>query len=273
VNHGDLNFHRTFPPEREPIGRLLLLADDMSFMTKEEIFSATGIPTGKSSGKVIPHIRYAEFMGLLQVERQRGKLRLRRTRVGEFVAAKDPYLTETVSQLLCHYHLTSSSGAPLWRFVVREYVRIHGPNVHRADVQRSSQTRFGINVNLSPFVSCYTRPTSFGSLGLLRVSSDKQTWSFCAHPYHGSLRYLYAYTLLSEWDQLDSNNPEITIHDVTQRLQWGAAFCWDSSEVLEVLSGLQDLGAIKLNRQLEPVTVIRTADTDMVLERLYTLLD
>ncbi|MGI6543516.1 MAG: hypothetical protein ACOX44_10730 [Limnochordia bacterium] len=58
-----LTFHETFPPEREHIGQLLLLADTMNYMNKEDISRVTGIPTGKSSGKVSPHIIYASIYG------------------------------------------------------------------------------------------------------------------------------------------------------------------------------------------------------------------
>lgn len=268
----DLNFHETFAPEREHLGRLLLLADNMPFMTKEEISAETGIPTGVSSGKVIPHIKYGEYMGLVNVERRQGKLRLSKTFVGAQVASKDPYFTEPMSQLLCHYSLTSRSGAPLWRFIVREYVPTHGTTVNRADVQRSAQAHFGKKVNLTPFVSCYTHSISLGPLGLLRVEKNRQTWSFIEHSYEERFGYLYSYTLLWEWDQLSADSREVTINDVMQRFKWGAAFLWDISLVLDVLSALQDLGAVKLNRQLEPVIVIRTMDTATSLHRMYSLL-
>ncbi len=70
MSQGHLNFHETFAPEREHLGRLLRLADHMPFLTKEEVFAETGIPTGASSGKVVPHIKYAEYMGLVKTERR-----------------------------------------------------------------------------------------------------------------------------------------------------------------------------------------------------------
>ena len=37
--------------------------------TKEEISCLTGIPTGKTSGKVIPHTRYAAYMGFIEYQK------------------------------------------------------------------------------------------------------------------------------------------------------------------------------------------------------------
>lgn len=62
VQLSNLNFHQTFPPTTDGISRLLSVADRGGAYTKEEISQMTGIPTGKSSGKVEPYIRYAVYM-------------------------------------------------------------------------------------------------------------------------------------------------------------------------------------------------------------------
>lgn len=268
----NLNFHQTFPPEREHIGRLLMLADEMDFMTKEQIFQATGIPTGARSGKVVPHIRYAHYMGLLNVEQEQTRYRLTKSALGQEVARVDPFLVEPISQLLCHYTLTSRAGAPLWHFIVREYLATHGTTVNRSNVKRAAQARFGTKVTLSPFVSSYSRDTSFGPLGLLQVSRERDTWSFEPHAYDRVFRYVYAYTLLTEWDRHSPDIREVTLDDVVTRFEWGWAFLWDTPSVLDALSSLQDLAVVKLNRQLDPVTVIRTMATETVLLKLFSLL-
>lgn len=267
-----LNFHDSFPPEREHIGRLLLLADNMPFMTKEEISAETGIPTGESSGKVIPHIRYAELMGLISVERGTGTFRLSKTPLGHEVLRVDPFLIESASQLLCHYRLTSKSGAALWHFIFREYLVTHGTNVSRTDVERSATIRFGVKANLSPFAGCYTQPTSFGSLNLLTVGTNREGWTFTPHRYDQTLGYVYAWSLLWEWDMVAFDTNELTLNDIEERFKWGAPFLWDRSTILEVLTRLQDLQAVRLNRQLQPVTVIRTMSTEAALQKMYSLL-
>ena len=62
----NLNFHQTFPPNLEYLSRLLEITDMTDDLTKEEISEITGIPTGKSSGKVEPHVEYGIYMGLLK---------------------------------------------------------------------------------------------------------------------------------------------------------------------------------------------------------------
>ena len=101
----NLSFHQTFPPERDCLARLLELASDMPPMTKEQISQVTGIPTGTSSGKVEPHIQYAEFMGLICDLRSQGLHCLTRTALGEQIYLSDPFLSEPLSQLLCHANI------------------------------------------------------------------------------------------------------------------------------------------------------------------------
>ena len=57
-----VNFHATFLPDLVNISRLLEIADNYDYLSKEEIFELTGIPTGESTGKVEPHIKYAQYI-------------------------------------------------------------------------------------------------------------------------------------------------------------------------------------------------------------------
>ena len=71
-NKVNLNFHQTFKPEKQYIGSILNVADNTDGIGVQEISSYTGIPNGKSSGKVEPHIIYANYMGLIEYEKKNG---------------------------------------------------------------------------------------------------------------------------------------------------------------------------------------------------------
>ena len=60
-----LQFHETFQPQAEYISAVLELACNGYSGTKESISEQTGIPTGKQKGKVVPHLKYAQYMRLL----------------------------------------------------------------------------------------------------------------------------------------------------------------------------------------------------------------
>ena len=58
-----LEFHKTFSAETGYVSKILQLAIEKISGTKDELSKISGIPTGKTSGKVIPHIKYAAYMG------------------------------------------------------------------------------------------------------------------------------------------------------------------------------------------------------------------
>ena len=106
-----LNFPQDFLPERA-LARAPACASPPreAVGDKLQISDATGIPTGKSTGKVEPMIHYARGMGLVAAESERGVWRLRTTALGELVASEDPFLGEALTQWACHLLLCRRSG-------------------------------------------------------------------------------------------------------------------------------------------------------------------
>ena len=71
-----LNFPQTFLPERRLLSQLLPFAKRRGQGDKVSIGAETGIPTGKSTGKVDPMIHYANGMGLITVNKESGNWQL-----------------------------------------------------------------------------------------------------------------------------------------------------------------------------------------------------
>ena len=63
-NRLPVTFHRTFVPEMHYVAALLQYAASSEKGTEQEISVRTGIPTGKSDGKVPAIMGYASGMGL-----------------------------------------------------------------------------------------------------------------------------------------------------------------------------------------------------------------
>lgn len=269
----NLNFHRTFAPEREYLSKLLELAYKMPPMTKEEIFQQTGIPTGKSSGKVDPHIRYAISMGLLTGKIEKGNYVLERTPFGELVYGADPHLLEPITLMVCHFNICSKTeGAVLWQFLFNKAIPYFGLNIEQDSLANAAAIEFKVpKVNLTPLRVCYSTEKCFSSLGLLEISSDK-TWFFNSISYKSNCRYAYAYTLLKTWEKLLPERKELTVDELTSELGWNTPFGWDERAMLNVLDSLSDMGILSLNKQLSPITIIRKSGSDSVLPRLYSFL-
>lgn len=270
---GDLNFHLTFAPEREYLSRLLSLAGRMPPMTKEQISQQTGIPTGKCSGKVEPHIQYAVFMGLVRHRVQDGTHALERTEFGQMVFELDPHLMEPVTLLVCHHNISSPpQGAALWQFVFTKLLPALGPAIDQDTLMRAASVQFQTpKVNLTPLKTCYTTQKSFGDLGLLKVSASKQ-WAFQPIPYRSEHRYAYAYTLLKAWERMLPERPEITVDELADYTHWHYPLLWDKRDLMNGLESLEDLGILSLNKQLAPVTIIKRCISAFALSKLYSCL-
>lgn len=265
----NVNFHQTFKPEKQYIGSILDVANMTEPMTVKEISSMTGIPNGKSSGKVEPHISYAKFMGLIEAEKKDGTIGLKRTTLGEVVSMEDPGLQEELTVLLCHaMMLRSNDGADVWSAVFKKVLPMYRNGIKKDILLIELEKLFDGKVNkknFAPFMGSYE--DMFAELNLL--SMDKETIKINSLPYNKEYIYLYAYILFEYWDELFPNQDEISEIQFAE-LNYGKAFGWNEQYEYNVLEYLADNGLIRMNKQLVPYTILQLVDKDSVIERLYS---
>lgn len=110
------NFHKTFKPERLYINAMLKFAAAGKSGNVQEIATETGIPTGNSSGKVMPTLEYCIGMGLVKKAHKRSAQRSPElTAFGRVVFLEDPYLKYPITQWLAHMNLCGPlTGADVW---------------------------------------------------------------------------------------------------------------------------------------------------------------
>ena len=267
-----LNFHQTFAPELESLIRIVALAnEEVGFLTKEEISERTSIPTGKSSGKVEPHIYYAAAMRLITFEKESGKYKCELTMLGKVVLLEDPYLVENLTKLLLHAFLADRhSPVALWAFVFNDFIPKVMGTFNSEQIQNAIERKFAANVNLSPFRTTYSSDLSFGNLELLLLEDKK----YITKPHRISKEnlYVYGYVLLTQWEELLMDRTEITIDEVMDTLYFGKPFIWEEKQVRDVLDLMQDMGLVKLNAQLSPITIIKNQSAAYCLNKMYSLL-
>lgn len=254
-----LNFHGTFPPTPAYIGRILKVADGEE-KTIEEISELTGIPQGKSSGKVEPHISYAVYMGLLN------KDNFSKTRLGKTVLREDSVLSEKLTQLICHSMITSVSGAEMWHFFFRKIIPENQNSIVRSNLTEIMAHQFG-NTRFAPVISMYTK--QFVKLKILE--DDGEVLKISPLPVERDMIFAYGFALLHEWEQIFPNYIEITANQL-ETLKFGAVYGWDSDTEYEVLLKLCDKGIIGMNNQLVPFTVKKITTADELIPKLYSLL-
>ncbi|WP_056830433.1 DUF4007 family protein [Psychrobacillus sp. FJAT-21963] len=268
-----LNFHQSFAPEMEAISRIVSLADsDAGFLTKEEISEQTMIPTGKSSGKVEPHIYYAAAMRLITFEKLDKKYECKLTPLGRTILIEDKYLVENISRLLLHYFLSDKdSPARLWSYLFNDFIPLVMPQFKNEVIQNAVERQVQKNnVNLTPFRTSYTSDLSLGNLELFRI--EDFIYEVKPHRISKENRYVYGYLLLTKWEELLSERSEITFDEITNRLYFGKPFLWGEREVRDALDLMQDDGLIKVNAQLSPITIIKNQNAAFCLDKLYSLL-
>lgn len=264
-----INFHQTFRPEKQYITAILEIADDPTYKSVKDISSQTGIPNGKSSGKVEPHINYAAYMGLISYDKKDSEYSLLRTALGEVVYAEDPGLQESLTILLCHCMMQRNyAGAPLWSVVFKTILPRYKRGISKDMLIKELNAIFDGKVtvkNIAPFYGSYD--SFFDVIGVITDESD--TISLSCVQYNREYLYLYAFVLLEYWKEAYPDQDEIT-SDQLKEFHFGDVFGWDMQEEYVILEHLADKGILRLNRQLMPYTVLKMAESGDLVDKLYS---
>lgn len=265
-----VNFHKTFPPQDSYITKIVELAKVSYTGSKEEISEETGIPTGKTSGKVVPHILYAQYMGLTTQTLSRGKYTLELTDFGKTVFENDKYLFEDITRLICHYNMCDEdTGAHLWSFLYNRLPIMLDENMSEKAMKKKYNDFFMVKTDLGALRKSYSDDGFFAPLDLLDFSEGIRINSSY---YKDERLYVYAYTLFSSWDRKCPETQEITADQIMDT-KWNKRFGFDEDEMLFALEQMEGKQLLRLNKQLVPYTVIRNADAADVLPHLYELLN
>lgn len=272
----NLNFHQTFKPERQYISSILTEAKECDGVDVQNISNKTGIPTGKSSGKVEPAIYYAEYMGLIKKEKHNGKYSLSYTMLGECIKEEDAGILEKLSLLAMHAMIVRQySGAELWKYIFQHVFPKYRNRLTANQFEKEIEIQFGQGVKIAPFKGCYQE--FFSQLCLLKFDDDQVILN--ASKIDPDFVYLYAYVLFTYWDEwLKNESEEVTLMasqteitaDHLRRIGFRHPFGWDEKDEYKVLELMAMKKLIVLNRQMVPFTIRRTSDFDFVLEMLYS---
>lgn len=263
-----LNFHETFKPENQYISVILEMIDEIQGKTSPEISYITGIPTGKSSGKVKPHLYYAKMMGLIDFKKLDAKSPILLTNLGRVVTQEDLGMYEDLTILLCHCMMLRRKGARLWSFIFREIFPKYNGSISFDLLLKELEEPFGGKVTrkgLAPFIGTYTDFAA--QLSLLEVNKDLITVS--PMRINPEFIFLYGYILLEYWDEIFADRDEIT-SDELKDLHFRDAFCWNDIQEYECLEQLSEKGVIRLNRQLSPFTILRVQKKKDIVDKLYS---
>ena len=275
------NFPQDFLPERGLLSRLLRFAVERGSGDKMQISDATGIPTGKSTGKVEPMIHYARGMGLLAAESERGVWQLRPTALGTLVAREDPFLGEPPTQWACHLLLCRRDGrgepprgiADAWFTLFAEGAGRLGERFSREAYAAALRERHGEASylrSLSGLVPrAYLEPGCLGEIEVLRQAGDTgDQYERVPAPRDRALFPAYALALFLGWDALwtEQQLPLETLVEDTRLL---AVLHWRRADAEAWLEWMRGRGLIGLDQLTGKMMVLRLVSTQTVIQGLY----
>lgn len=268
IQDKNLNFHTTFGPELQYISKILELGHESYIGNIEEISKKTGIPTGLSSGKVVPSIMYASYMGLVDYSVKKAVYEITTTELGKLIFEEDPHLMEPLTKLILNYNITDEKiGAPQWCYLFRKYEG--NKEIKKEDLIRELEKFFEKpSINITPVLGTYKN--AFEDLKLITESNGKVI--FEKRPILIENIYVYGYTLLKDWEEVYPNQKEITILNVLNNLKWGKPFGFEYDDILEALELMEEYNLVKLNKQLSPLTIIKLEESNEAKYNLYSML-
>ncbi|WP_156100394.1 hypothetical protein [Thioalkalivibrio sp. ALJ1] len=266
-----LSFHMTFLPERRYLSSLLKDTELAEGGTVEEISARTGIPTGKSSGKVKPLVQYAQGMGLLEVEQLRGTGRLRLTLTGlaQVVLREDPCLLEENTQwalhlMLCRHH----GGAEAWHAVFVDAAAVLGRSFLAEDLERFLKNRFGSSRDaIGPLLRTYVDPAGFGKVAAILQDADRVLLRKV--PLHPALYDTVGALLFLHWDASMPDDTQIALNELEACSGLITAAGWNLEEQSCFLSAMENGGLLRVDRQTGAPILTRLVSTDEALRLMY----
>ena len=266
-----INFHKTFIPERRLISTLLRYTAEGKSGDYQAIAGATGIPMGKSNGKVPAILDYARGMGLITLNQPlKGAVKEPQlTDFGRIVYLEDLLMGETITQWLAHMHLSRpDTGAKAWHQVFSEGRRTLGKTFSNDLIEKFLIGTFGAGKNRTgPLVRMYLDDAAFARASILRGNKDIVIRNKAPLSDEFALPYTAYVLLLIEChfkDQL-----QVTTHDLNAKTGWFNVCLWEDSDIERALNLIERTGYITIDRLMRPWVLHRKTEAKKVWPKIY----
>ena len=266
------NFHKTFMPERRYMNEMLRFAAAGKSGDYQVIAQETGIPMGKSTGKVPAILDYCRGMGMLAIdEENRSSVKSPElTPFGRIVLLEDPLVSERITQLIAHFNLCSlDNGADAWyhvffrgRYTLGMRFGREQLNDYLADIYRVP------NKNLiGPMIRMYQDDASFLRAGILSETGNEI--ERLSAPLMREYSNAFAAWILSLMERFFPKSNQITITEFEKICGWQSISGWSDAQVSEILSFLEAKSAIGVDRQMRPWIIRKHGNSEAWWLRIY----
>ena len=265
------SFHETFFPDRRHLSALLKLAKSGYDGTIDAISADTGIPTGKSSGKVVPHLKYAHAMGITTTSAVcDGAYTLQLTPLGRLFAVEDPLLHEPLTQLILHLMLSRPvGGASAWHvFFGRSRLALGRTSTVEAATSLLVQELGNSSSLPGPLFSTYREEASLARTGMLAV--DKDAIARGALPPLEEFYWAYAYCWLTYWEQTKPGVQQLPLSELEAVSRFFEGSGWTDQAVDDFLAWTTAQGITRVDRQTGTPLVMKIKRSDELTASIYS---
>lgn len=279
------NFHETFVPERQYIKALLSFAASNQEGTYQEIRDITGIPMGKSTGKVSAILKYCIGMGLVTCKgSERSAIKKPElTEFGRIVFLEDPFLKEDLTQWVTHLNLCSPRrGADVWFQVFAQGAKYLGFRFSRVQLLDYLSSIYQIDSTkmariIGPLVNMYQEAVAFKNCGALSEFQEKNnegreretSIKRAKAPIAPVWAPAYGAWLMQIISDHFPNQFQVTLSDLENEACFSSITGWDEHEVIEVLRLIENKKLIEVNRHMKPWTIQPLENTKVAWEKIY----
>ncbi len=266
-----VNFHRTFVPERRLIGALLHYAALGKEGTYQEISAETGIPMGRSTGKVEAILSYAQGMGLVTLGPTETPA-VRKpilTPFGQAVYGMDRYLGEALTQWTAHLNLCRPDiGARTWRAAFVDGYRVLGSRFTRGELESYLVSMFGGgNARTGPLIRTYEQDAALGRAGVLATAVDVVERR--SAPLLDSYAGMYSAAALELMETFFPGQTQVTLSDLNAATGWFEACLWGPEQIERLCVLLDRKGLVTVDRQMQPWMLDKRATAESAWLRVY----
>ena len=266
------NFHKTFKPERQYINAMLRYAASGQSGDYLTIAAATGIPTGKSSGKVPAILDYCRGMGLIKLAGTKlSAVKLPElTHFGRIVLLEDPFMKCGISQWIAHFNMCSPlSGADIWYHTFFVGLSALGQAFTREKLEAYLQVVYGISkiVKIGPIVGMYEDEAAFKNCGALSEEGGIITRK--PAPISDEYGNGYGAWLLQLISEHFPNQMQVSLAELNTVAGWRTIPYWNITELIKALALIERKGFIDVDRHMEPWIVSVKKNPEKTWRAIY----
>lgn len=266
-----LNFHKTFIPERHLIAALLDYAALGKSGDLHEIADATGIPMGKSTGKMPAIIDYASGMGLITLYPgdEKGVKIPKLTSLGRGVYLEDKYLSEETSQWIVHMNLCRPDiGAKVWHETFNKGRNIIGGSFTPDQLEEYLVSIFGAGNNRTgPLLRTYWDDVALAKARV--IEKREETIVRLKAPLYDVFALSYSAFVLDLMEKFFPGQNQVTLTDLQSKTGWFNICFWLENDIEKVCLLMERTGHISIDRQRHPWIIERLRSADEIWPHIW----